>query len=184
VSEAPLQYAPPDEQKRSALPLVLVIGGVGVLFVAGIAAFMLLRSSQAPTPVNVPAAGPSPAAAAATPTAPQPVLLGKPDLSESSDDMIAILNKGRDKFHEARHGKVIDVTGDITDIRLDLTNRRFVALSGGVERTLGVRCFFAETNLFQIDELKRGQRVVIRGRYETVEPDIVLLDCGVVRTGE
>lgn len=173
-----LGYATTDGKQSGGLLIGLAIGAVVLLIAGGVLGFMFFRTSQPAKPIAISPPPPAPAPS----SAPQPVLLGPADFSESAEKMLATLNDGRDKFHEARYGKVIEVTGEVTGIRTDLTNRRFVALSGGVERTLGVRCFFAPANLYQIDDLSRGQRVVIRGRYETVEPDIVLLDCGVVRS--
>jgi len=180
----PVPYQGVSPQAERTNPLVYVGIGLAALIALGAGGGLLVwllmsKSAERPAPALV--AVPTAPAKPATPKRAAVVLPG-PATAATADDMIARGATDKAEADKAYQGKTIDVTGDVLGIRTDLTGREFVALSGGVERTLGVRCFLKDENRFQASEISSGYRVTIRGRYEVdpAEPNLVLRDCAVL----
>jgi hypothetical protein len=181
----PYQGAEPSPDKTS--PLVYVGIGVAALLALGCGGGMLawlLMSGPAAAPAPVAVAVPPAPPAAPPATRRAAIVLPGPATAVESEAMIATAVVDKAAADKTYQGKTIDVTGDVLGIRTDLTGREFVALSGGVERTLGVRCFLREENRFQAGEIANGSHVTIRGRYEVdpAEPNLVLRDCAVIKS--
>jgi len=73
------------------------------------------------------------------------------------------------------------VTGQIYGVGDSELVGIYVSLSGGVERTRGVRCMLAIENVDQIKSMAKGMTVVVRGTCKDLAKDIELQDCAVMK---
>ncbi|HEX8912818.1 MAG TPA: hypothetical protein VF796_10700 [Humisphaera sp.] len=183
---APVVYQGVDPQPEKTSPVVYVVIGVAALVALGGGGGLLAWLLMSKKPVEP---APAPVAVQQAPVAPPAsrraaVVLPGPAVAVDAEGMIALAATDKAEADKAYKDRTIDVTGDVLGIKTDVLLREFVALSGGVERTLGVRCYFKEENRFQAAEISQGFHVTIRGRYEVdpAEPNLVLRDCAVIKS--
>ena len=147
------------------------------MLIAIIVVAVIIWPRDKPQPAAAPQPAPQPAAPKFPPAA---VVLPEPAVSALATDLVSKAVAEPDQFDSTYQGKTVDVTGEIDAIKLDVSNRRFIAMAGGTERILGVRCFFAPANFDQLKGVDVGQKVVIRGRVEDREPNITLRECAII----
>lgn len=76
-------------------------------------------------------------------------------------------------------GKVIEVTGTITDITYDDNQNLIVVMTDEMAMT-GVSCTFDNTQTDIKDKLKKGQTVTIKGSCTGVLMEVILTKCALV----
>lgn len=130
--------------------------------------------------------------AATTPTTPaatgavsgDPVSATEPvDARVTAEEITKEFAAGRDAADAKYTGKVIEVTGVIHNVDVNdrlISNKVFLDSPGGAT----VQCDFGEGRKPEVQELQKGQTVVIRGRYKgRILGDPQLKDCIVMPGG-
>lgn len=78
------------------------------------------------------------------------------------------------------NGKVLLVTGTIEDIGKDLLDSIYVSLTDGEEFSLtGVQCFFSDSQASVAANLKKGQKISIKGKCDGLMGNVMLKGCTV-----
>lgn len=161
------------DQKPKILFYRLILVGIAILVTGGIVGMILMNRG---TTVEV-----SPATAPVPPKQ-NPVVLPGPAIAISAPELVTAYSSdpavGDTKFK----GKTVDVTGVVFSKKLDVTGEYFIAMEGGSEGFLGIRCYLHESNRFQFDEVETGQTLVVRGICDGVMTHVVLRSAAVIET--
>ena len=94
-----------------------------------------------------------------------------------------------DTFHDDRAGadkkyrdKVIQVSGQVTRIEQDLSGQVAIILQGSPARLSGVECLIHPSQIQQIQQLRSGQHVIVKGYGAGKKVHVRLRGCLLVHT--
>lgn len=97
------------------------------------------------------------------------------DYQEAAPELVARFQEDEESCNKKYLGKVIEVTGSVSDIAIDEKGVLNVTLTGG--DLSGVICQFEKANQEAALHLKKGESVSIKGICTGCLMDVILVDC-------
>ncbi|MFZ7115195.1 MAG: OB-fold protein [Bacteroidota bacterium] len=108
----------------------------------------------------------------------QSIMNEKPDYSMISSEIISEFETNEDAANKKFNGKVIEVTGVISEKTKDEQGKLNITLQGA--DIAGIGCVFEKAAQPKAAALAEGQEVKIKGVCTGILMDVVLVDCVVV----
>ena len=98
------------------------------------------------------------------------------DFETTPEDLYASYRENEVAADEKFKNKKVAITGTISDIGKDITNRPYISFK--VEFLESVTCYFSKENISAIAKLSKGDEVIIVGECEgLILKNVVLSDC-------
>jgi hypothetical protein len=130
---------------------------------------------------------PSPPPAAPAPQ-PPPVAAPKPETltdgeSITVDILDALFRENKVAAHAGLANKTVNVTGIVDKVFIrDHIDVRYIVLRGSQKKLLWpVRCTFDKEVISEMQRLKEGQEVTVRGKYDGYGKNIIFKECVLAR---
>lgn len=99
------------------------------------------------------------------------------ELTLSSNDLLNSYSKNEEKSDSLYAGKIIEINGTIKEITF-LNNRNTIILNSNSE-TFGVICDINPSQKEKIKQLKKNQKIQIKGICKGFLKDVILLNCSI-----
>ena len=100
-----------------------------------------------------------------------------PELALNSNDLISAYISNEEKSDELYVGKIIEVTGSIKEITF-LNDRNTIILESK-NKKFGVICDLNPNQKEKIKELKKHQKIKVKGICKGFLKDVILLNCAI-----
>ena len=97
------------------------------------------------------------------------------EASINSKDLIDSFLQNEEKTNKLYSGKIIEVSGFVKEVTF-LNNRNTVILYSQ-HKTSGIICDIHETQIDKVKELKKHQKIVVKGICKGFLKDVILLNC-------
>jgi hypothetical protein len=78
--------------------------------------------------------------------------------------------------------KTLEVNGTINAIGKDILDTPYITLQGGSNMFLGLQCMFSKSDQSSLINLKKSQKITVRGEVSGKLGNVLLNDCSVVTT--
>lgn len=118
------------------------------------------------TSTDKPATGSPSTASDSTPKAPEAIKISAPDLC-------AAYIENEVAADEKYKGKYLEITGAIDDIKKDITDTPYVALTTD-DVIRRVQCMFSKNESSVLAELKKGQQITIIGKCDGLMMNVII----------
>ncbi|MEQ8175043.1 MAG: hypothetical protein ABRQ26_08210 [Syntrophomonadaceae bacterium] len=181
-----------DEQKQTlgniphfvlGMSLIIIILGIGLVYIAYNPELLSNENVSGPAPVVQQAAEPnnqektssassSPAQEDKTPTASEEISITSYQLCTEYRANEALANT---KYKD----KVLIVSGVINKVGKDYANKLFLSIDG-FDAVSSTACFFDPAKVTELNKLRNGQTVTIKGTCSGMAGDVALQDCQIV----
>ncbi|MEN6462986.1 MAG: hypothetical protein ABFC94_16665 [Syntrophomonas sp.] len=180
-----------DEQKQTlgniphfvlGMSLVIIVLGTGLVYVAYNPALLRTENVSGPSPV-VPKAAESNNQEKAPSTSSSPAK----DDKGAADEEISITSyqlcieyRSNEALANTKYkDKVLIVSGPINKVGKDYANKLFLSMDG-FDAVSSTACFFDPAKVTELNRLRNGQTITIKGTCSGMAGDVALQDCQIV----
>jgi hypothetical protein len=78
-------------------------------------------------------------------------------------------------------GKLVEVTGTISDISKDLFDNPYIALGAGANTFFTVQCMFEKSDQAQLASLAKDTKITLQGRVSSKLGNVIVQECSIVQ---
>lgn len=181
-----------DEQRETlgniphfvlAMSLVIIILGIGLIYIAYNPELLNNDKASGPAPVQKQAIEPNMQEKAAAPSSSPAKDDKTPAISEEisiASYQLCLEYRANEALANTKYkDKVLIVTGTINKIGKDYANKLYLSIDG-FDAVSNTACFFDPAKVTELNKLRNGQTVTIKGTCSGMAGDVALQDCQII----